>query len=119
MAFQFREDGYFNMTKAAKHFSKEMDDFWRNSGIFVDRELVFAYGMWISPSLHLKAIRIFDELHTKGMVMTPAVAQQVVESLETFLARAVLVAHESLEAAKKELAAANAKTIEQAKKFTD
>jgi len=33
MAFQFREDGYFNMTKAAKHFGKEMDDFWRNAGV--------------------------------------------------------------------------------------
>lgn len=33
MAFQFREDGFFNMTKAAKHFGKEMDDFWRNAGV--------------------------------------------------------------------------------------
>lgn len=26
-AFQFREDGYFNMTKAAKHFGKRLDNF--------------------------------------------------------------------------------------------
>lgn len=31
-SFQFREDGYFNMTKAAKHFGKHLDDFWRNDG---------------------------------------------------------------------------------------
>ena len=33
MAFQFREDGYFNMTNAAKHFGKEVCDFWRNAGV--------------------------------------------------------------------------------------
>jgi hypothetical protein len=26
--FLFREDGYFNMTKAAKHFGKRLDNFW-------------------------------------------------------------------------------------------
>jgi len=57
----------------------------RNGGTFVARELVFAYAMWISPAFHLKVIRTFDELHTKGMVMTPAVAQQAVESPETYL----------------------------------
>lgn len=29
-AFTFREDGYFNMTKAAAHFGKRLADFWRN-----------------------------------------------------------------------------------------
>ena len=33
MAFQFREDGYFNMTNAAKHFGKALDNFWRNAGV--------------------------------------------------------------------------------------
>lgn len=28
-AFTFREDGYFNMTLAAKHYGKHLDDFWR------------------------------------------------------------------------------------------
>ncbi|OWY37172.1 hypothetical protein CEK28_18325 [Xenophilus sp. AP218F] len=28
MAFEFREDGYFNMTKAAKAYGKHMDNFW-------------------------------------------------------------------------------------------
>jgi len=31
MAFQFREDGYFNMTKAAKHFGKDVRKFWINA----------------------------------------------------------------------------------------
>jgi hypothetical protein len=28
MPFAFREDGYFNMTKAAKHFGKQLQNFW-------------------------------------------------------------------------------------------
>ena len=31
MTFQFREDGFFNMTKAAKHFGKRLDHFWENA----------------------------------------------------------------------------------------
>lgn len=27
----FREDGYINMTKAAKHFGKKLDNFWRTT----------------------------------------------------------------------------------------
>lgn len=57
----------------------------RNGGTFVAKELVYAYAMWISPAFHLKVIRTFDELHTKGMVMLPAVAQQAVEFPETYL----------------------------------
>jgi hypothetical protein len=29
--FTFREDGYFNMTKAAKHFGKRLQHFWDNT----------------------------------------------------------------------------------------
>ena len=29
--FQFREDGFFNMTKAAKYFGKRLDHFWENA----------------------------------------------------------------------------------------
>ena len=29
----FREDGYTNMTKAAKHFRKHVGDSWRNEAI--------------------------------------------------------------------------------------
>ena len=28
----FREDGYINMTKAAKHFRTRLDNFWNNHG---------------------------------------------------------------------------------------
>lgn len=31
LTFTFRDDGYFNMTKAAKCFGKGTDDFWRNA----------------------------------------------------------------------------------------
>ena len=30
MTFQFREDGYFNMTNAAKHFGKDVREFFKN-----------------------------------------------------------------------------------------
>lgn len=32
MSFKFRDDGYFNMTHAAKHFDKRMDNFWSATG---------------------------------------------------------------------------------------
>lgn len=31
--FLFREDGYFNMTKAAKAFGKRLENFWRTDGV--------------------------------------------------------------------------------------
>lgn len=34
MAFTFREDGYFNMTKAAAHFGKDLSNFWKNLDIW-------------------------------------------------------------------------------------
>ena len=30
MSFQFREDGFFNMTNAAKHFGKQLNNFWKS-----------------------------------------------------------------------------------------
>lgn len=32
--FVFREDGWFNMTKAAKHFGKRMDNFWSSNATY-------------------------------------------------------------------------------------
>lgn len=32
-AYQFRDDGYFNMTHAAKAFGKRLDSFWRADGV--------------------------------------------------------------------------------------
>ncbi len=33
MPFVFREDGYFNMTKAAAHFKKDLSNFWKSPDI--------------------------------------------------------------------------------------
>ena len=32
LSFTFRDDGFFNMTKAAKHFGKSLGMFWQNLG---------------------------------------------------------------------------------------
>ena len=48
--------------------------------------------MWISPSFHLKVIRVFKEYATKGMVMKPEVAQQAFDDPKVFMAKALMLA---------------------------
>ena len=50
--------------------------------------------MWISPSFHLKVIRVFKEYATKGMVMKPEVAEQAINDPKVFMAKAIALVDE-------------------------
>ena len=74
MAFTFRDDGYFNMTKAAKHFSKRLDHFMAspetkeyiaafnsvNSTELIDPRPGRYGGTWAHPKLSVPFARWLD-----------------------------------------------------------
>jgi hypothetical protein len=53
VAFVFREDGWFNMTKAAKHFGKRLQNFWDNKD-------ANQYMQALSETIHANQRELFE-----------------------------------------------------------
>lgn len=60
MNFKFREDGYFNMTHACKHFGKHLPNFWNHSET---EDYVVALRHGISSSMGATPLELVEVIH--------------------------------------------------------
>lgn len=141
MVFQFREDGYFNMTKAAKHFGKDLSQFMRspdtidylealahfvNFAKLIETKAGRCGGSWGHPKLAVFFARwlnvkfadwyapvLEDQLRGKAEVTITKPEESAVLALPKDYASALRALANSVEAQEK----LQNKTVEQAKKI--
>nr|WP_199067788.1 KilA-N domain-containing protein [Chromobacterium sp. ASV5] len=77
VAFEFREDGYFNMTKAAKAYGKDLSNFWKGADV---KPYVEALGRYVESTEHLVQAQ-------GGYHRTPGVGTWAHPKLAVFFAR--------------------------------
>ena len=70
----------------------------RGTGTYIAKEIVYAYAMWISPAFHLKVIRAYDQLQTRGIAVAEHTMSDFLDAPFTFHEKLAQLGRDLLEA---------------------